>query len=229
MATRSTPRTFRRWPSRPEPRPRRSPKVSTRRRRPRRKVGAAFLLAVARGGVAKDLEHRGGRRERDAGSGGGRDDVTDWRLRMELADRDVVADRLREGELRDQRDADAGGDQPLHGQVIVGLERDPRLESGGAAGAKDVPGAVGRLGRLDPGLIRKVIERDRLLSRQPMALGKSQLHRVLEQRCRTEAGSELARSLELEDQAEVEFPGPEARRELLGLALNQAEADGRIR
>ena len=49
-----------------------------------------------------------------------------------------------ERQLRDQRDADAGRDQALDGQVVVALEGDPRLEAGGVAGADHVAGAGAR-------------------------------------------------------------------------------------
>ena len=47
--------------------------------------------------------------------------------RVQLPDPDVGADGG-EGQLRDQGDADPGGDQALDRLVVVALEGDPRLE-----------------------------------------------------------------------------------------------------
>ena len=140
---------------------------------------------------------------------------------MQFCDGDVVG--LRERELRDQGHPHSGRDQSLHRQVVVGLERDARLEARRAADAHDMAGAGARLGGLHPGFVGEVGQRDPILGRQAMGLGQSELHRVLEQRRGAQPRPELAGALELEDQGQVELPLAKPGGELLGLSLDQAE------
>ena len=62
------------------------------------------------------------------------EDVAHRRAALELADDDVVA-HGDEREVGDQADADAGRDEALDRDVVVGLKGDARLEAGGLAGA----------------------------------------------------------------------------------------------
>ena len=82
----------------------------------------------------EDVEHRllGGRQERVLEGAG--HDLADGRPRSQRAHDDVVADR-HEGEIGDEGGADAGRHEPLHGEVVVGVEGDARLEAGDLAGA----------------------------------------------------------------------------------------------
>jgi hypothetical protein len=59
---------------------------------------------------------------------------------MQGTDADVAA-HGGERQLRDQADADTGGDQPLDRLVVVALERDPGLEPGRMAGADNMASA----------------------------------------------------------------------------------------
>ncbi len=70
---------------------------------------------------------------------------------------DVVA-HGDEGEVGDQRDADAGRDEALDRVVVVDLERDVRLEAGGRAGAQQDPSVRAGPGTRshDPVLARQV-------------------------------------------------------------------------
>ena len=136
-------------------------------------VATAGVAAAARGVAAKTLR---------TGSFG-----------TERADDDVVADRG-EGELGDQGDADAGGDQPLDGRVVVGFEGDARLEAGDVAGADDVAGAGARRRGLDEGLLGEVGEpRRRLAPGQPVVGGQGQVERVVEQLEAAHPGRRAAR------------------------------------
>src|SRR4051812_40028241 len=65
-----------------------------------------------------------------------------------------------ERQLRNQANADAGRDQALHRLVVVALEGDPRLESGGVAGADHVAGTGAGARGLHPRLLMQVPEPD---------------------------------------------------------------------
>ena len=115
---------------------------------------------VASGHVDEDPDHRLRRRGRAGAGHRGGDDLARGAARRELADDDPGV-HPRQREPRDQRDPDPGGDQPLHGLVVVALERDVRLEPGGQAGTDDVPGAGTRGGGLHPVLVAQVLELQR--------------------------------------------------------------------
>ena len=97
--------------------------ATARRLRPRVVDAAARMLA-------QDVEHRRhGRRSPPRRAGSPRKPCAPGSAGAG-PDRDVGADG-REGELRDQRHADPGGDQALDRLVVVALEGDARLEARG--------------------------------------------------------------------------------------------------
>ena len=144
---------------------------------------------------------------------------------MQRADADVAA-HGRERQLRDQADADAGGDQALHRLVIVALEGDAGLEAGGVAGADDVAGAGARDRGLHPGLLAQVLEPDLAPAGESVVWRQGEVEGVLEQLEAADAGAEsLADALEFVEQGEVELAAAQARRDLLRLALGERHFD----
>ena len=144
------------------------------------------------------------------------------------ADADVIAQR-RECQLGDQRHPDPRSHQALHRLVVVALEGDAGLKARRVAGADDVPGAGAGRGGLDPGLVAEVLEPQPVASRERMVTAKRQVERIVEQLEAPHPGAEpLARCLELEEHDEVELAGPQARGDLLGLALGEGHANPRM-
>src|SRR5215218_4225609 len=76
-----------------------------------------------------------------------------------------------EGQVGEEGDAQANGDEGLHRVVVVAAEREAGLEAGRpAAVARD--GAIGAArGAADPGLVGELLERDRGAAGQGVAVG----------------------------------------------------------
>src|SRR5215213_9786629 len=136
--------------------------------RPSGSAGDQLELRAPGGVLSADgpqhVDHRHRRRRAVAGQRG-RVDLTDGRVAAERPDDDVVAHGP-QPELRDQRHADAGGDEALHRRVVVGLERDPRVEAEAHAGLADHPVALAVGRAADPRLVREVGEPHAALVRQ---------------------------------------------------------------
>ena len=88
---------------------------------------------------------------------------------------------VRDGQARNDRDAQAGRRERLDGHVVVGGQGHTRVEPGGPAGVPDdaEPGA-GRAAA-DPGLVGQVSEGDVVAAREPVAPREHGLEGVIEQ------------------------------------------------
>ena len=89
---------------------------------------------------------------------------------------------VRDGQARDDRDAQAGRRERLDGHVVVGSQGHARVKPGGPAGVPDdtEPG-TGRAAA-DPGLVGQVSEGDVVAAaRQPVAPREHGLEGVIEQ------------------------------------------------
>ncbi|HWF75243.1 MAG TPA: cytochrome P450 [Solirubrobacteraceae bacterium] len=180
---------------------------------------------VALGHVGEHLEHRFRRRAHPRSPHGGGDDLAGRAARRELADHGVAA-LAGERELGDERDADAGGDESLHGLVVVALEGDLGLEPGDQARAHHVARTGARGRGLNPLLVAEVLEGEVLLGDERMGGGQDHVHGVLEQGHRAQRRSRpLDDAGELEEKREIDLPGPEPGGDLLGLALGEGERD----
>ena len=108
----------------------------------------------------EDIEHGLLRRRGPGTRERGREDPADRRCGAQGSDHDVVADGD-QGEVRDERDTESAGDEALHGQMVVGVERDLRLEPrllarvgedarvGASVGGAEDPVVVRELGEAD--------------------------------------------------------------------------------
>ena len=99
----------------------------------------------------------------------------------ERAHDDVLAVGIEQRELGDQRHPDARRHQPLHGLVVVALERHVRLEPRRMAAAHHVARAGARLRSLHPRLAAQLLKAQRALVRQPVAAGGARGTAVLQQ------------------------------------------------
>ena len=154
--------------------------------------------------------------------------TTTWRTgpRGDSARIAMSSRTLPESQLGDQRHADAGGHQALHGLVVVALEGDLGLEADGVACAHDLAGAraVGR--RLDPRLVEQVGRPSSRLPASGWSPGSATYIGSSSSSHAVETGPErLADVAELEHQREVELAGAEPRQDLLRLALGQRQLD----
>ena len=139
---------------------------------------------------------------------------------------------LERASSRDQGDADAGGDQPLDGLVVVALEGDVGLETGargrsgrrggrrGSAAAVCTHDSALRSSEAQRPLCRQLVAlRERERASGPRAARSGAVPRA----------EPLATPPELEQQREIELPGAKPRHDLLGLALGEAQLDVGVR
>ena len=109
----------------------------------------------------------------------------------------------------DQADREAGGDDAAGGERVVALERDPRLEAGGAAELPDQPGR-GRGRALDPGVVAQPGQLDLGLARERMRARDDGVHRFLEQQPLLDVGG-AARTRAPEHHGEVDVATAQRR------------------
>ncbi len=127
---------------------------------------------------------------------------------------------------RDQRDAHAGCHEALHGLVVVALEGHPRLEACGVAAAHDVARAGAGSGGLHPGVVAQICKAQPLPCRRAdvraAGPGTSDPRTAPRGSCRAASARLPGNS---NSSARSSSPAAQARRDLLGLALDERQLD----
>ena len=130
-----------------------------------------------------------------------------------------------QGEVRQERDAEARGDVALKHVVVVRLEADPRLEAGVAARAGDDQAAGARAAAAEPVLIGQVGHLDASAIGEWMVERQGDVHRLgQEKRVLDVPLVRLRDGRIVERDRHVELSGAKARHRDLGLGVRDRSA-----
>lgn len=133
---------------------------------------------------------------------------------------------MRHRETGDHRHAEAGRNQGLHGDVVVGSEVGLRTEPGLAAGMTHdpEPSAVGR--SPDPRFISQIFEPERASSGEWMTGGQDGLELIVEKRDPLEpSAADLRQRDVFVDDGQIQLPGLQPRDEPVQVVVDDGQSD----